>query len=354
MSLDFRRFSAAGRFAWILAAVAISLASRSIAAANADAAQADSRPAAATDESPSSAAAAEASVRAPANCHAIRPRDQVWLISTRGLGCPDGSAAPALRFWQSNGNGGWTDATLEAFLAANDPAMPTDFYVHGNFESADETAQRGLALYGRLAAHAPADRPFRFVIWSWPSDRDKHPLQVTREHAHRSDFEGYYLGWLIGRMDLRVQVGLIGYSLGTRAVTGALHLLGGGQLVGLSLVLDAKAVRPTVRAALVAAAEDCDWLSPGRPNGEAIGLVEKMLLLNNGCDSVLKRYPRLERCSRAEALGYVGFCGPFDARKVEQIDVCCAVGKEHEWSRYFLNDSLISDMLPYLFLEAAK
>jgi hypothetical protein len=350
----FVRASKVCGWAIIVVALAASLAPRpAVSATSSEAVKAEASSAAIPDSASPPAAPITESTR-PANCHVIRAHDQVWLISTRGLGCPDGSSAPGLRFWQSNGSGGWTDSSLAAFLAADDPAIPTEFYVHGNFEDFDETAQRGLALYGRLVAQAPDSRPFRFVIWSWPTDRGKHPLQLTREHAHRADGEAYYLGWLIDRMDRRVQVGLIGYSLGSRVVTGAVHLLGGGQLIGLSLNLDAKAVRPTVRVALVAAAEDCDWLSPGRPNGEAIGLVEKMLLLNNGCDSVLKKYPHMERCSRAEALGYVGVCGHLDMQKIVQIDVCCAVGTVHEWSRFFYNDSLIADMLPYLFLDAAK
>jgi hypothetical protein len=291
---------------------------------------------------------------ATARCGALREHDQIWLISTRDLGCPNGALPPALQVWSYDGAGDWNGSSVDAFLAADNSKMPTVFYVHGNFESADDAVQRGLQVYSRLAAQAPADRPMRFVIWSWPTDREKHPLRVTRMHAHRADVDAYYLGWLANRIDHRIEVGLVGYSLGARAVTGALHLLGGGELIGLSLAMDPKAPHQTVRAALLAAAEDCDWIVAGHPNGQAIPFVDRMLLLNNSCDSVLKRYPHLERCDHSEALGYVGICGPFDSRKVEQLDVCCAIGPEHEWSRYFYNDGLVADMLPYLFLGAAK
>jgi hypothetical protein len=287
-------------------------------------------------------------------CGALREHDQIWLISTRGLGCPGAATAPSLPVWLYNGNGGWIDSSVDAFLAADNPAVPTVIYVHGNFETADDSVQRGLVVYSRLAAQTPADRPMRFVIWSWPTDRGKHPLQLTRIHAHRADVDAYYLGWLVNRIDHRVQVGLLGYSLGTRVVTGALHLLGGGELCGLALQIDAKAPHQMVRAALLAAAEDCDWIVPGHPNGQAIPFVDRMLLLNNSCDRVLKMYPHLERCDHSDALGYVGICGPYDSSKVEQIDVCCAIGPEHEWSRYFYNDRLVADMLPYLFLVTAK
>jgi hypothetical protein len=131
-------------------------------------------------------------------------------------------------------------------------------------------------------------------------------------------------------------------------------LLGGGELIGLSLGGNPQAPHQLVRAVLLAAAEDCDWLVAGHCNGQAIAFVDRMLLLNNSCDKALKMYPHMDRCDRSAALGYVGICGSYDSSKVEQLDVCCAIGPEHEWSRYFYNGSLVADMLPYLFLTSAK
>ena len=195
------------------------------------------------------------------------------------------------------------------------------------------------------------------VIWSWPTDPGHHPLQRLREHACRADTDAWYLGWLINRMDRRDKVGLLGFSFGTRVVTGAMHLLGGGQLCGKQLADEASqqaggsAVRPTIRAALLAAAENSDWLEPGAPNGQAIPRADQMLLLNNGCDSALRLYPHLDRCDRADALGYVGLWGD-SGEKVQQFDVCCMVGKRHEALSYFYNDSLIARMRPYMFLDS--
>ena len=254
------------------------------------------------NETPEATAAATSATPCGESCRLLRRHDEIWLVSTRALGCPADAATPALQFRKYDGSGGWTDATLEAFLASDNPAIPTDFFVHGNFDS-DKAVHMGLTVYGRYAAFAPADRPLRFVIWLWPTDRGKHPLQLTRMHARRSDADAFYLGWLVARIDHRVKIGLVGYSLGARVVTGAAHLLGGGQLIGLTLPLDAKAPRQTVRLTLLAAAEDCDWLSPGHPNGEALPFVDKMLLLNNGCDAMLKYYPRLDRCDAGRRAG---------------------------------------------------
>ncbi len=293
------------------------------------------------------------SSQSPIRCGAVREHDQIWLISTRGLGCPNGTE-PALQVWLYDGAGGWTASSVQAFLATDNSTVPTDFYVHGNLETVDTAAERGLAVYGRLAAQPPASQPMRFVIWSWPTDPGKHFLRLARMHAHRADVDAYYLAWLVNRIDHRVPVGLVGYSFGARVVTGALHLLGGGELIGLSLTSEPNAPHQVVRAVLLAAAEDCDWLAAGHCQGQAVPFADRMLLLINSCDKALKMYPHMERCDHSDALGYVGICGPHDSSKVEQLDVCCAIGPEHEWSRYFYNDSLVADMLPYLFLAAAK
>ena len=225
--------------------------------------------------------------------------------------------------------------------------------------SADEARQQGMTVYHRLVACAPADLPIRMVIWSWPTDPGHHPLQLMREHASRADTDAWYLGWLISRMDHRDKIGLLGFSFGTRVVTGALHLLGGGELFGKQLPnfasagANENAARPTIRAALLAAAEDSDALQPGAANGLAIPRADRMLLLNNGCDSALRLYPHLNRCDRANALGYVGLYGELDA-KVQQLDVCCMVGKRHEALGYFYNDALIARMRANLYLDSGQ
>ena len=287
---------------------------------------------------------------APIACSRPRAGDQIWLISTRQLGCGvclDGD--PGLRFWRYEGNR-WQNADLKAFLAADDPHTPTDFYIHGNSTTAEDANNDGFTVYDRLVAQAAKDRPMRFVIWSWPTDPGRHPVQLIRSHAYRADTDAWYLGWLLSRMDRRVPIGLAGYSFGARVATGAIHLMGGGALSGSSLKLDPKAGRPVISAVLLAAAEDAGWLSPGAPNGMAIPTVDRMLLLNNGCDSALKHYPLMDRCTRASALGYVGLAT--SDPKIEQFDECCAVGTEHNWANYFCNECLVALMRPYLYLSA--
>ncbi len=322
-------------------------------AAQSESAPSDSSPAVKTVAIESSSLKPQASNPSDScGCCQPRPCDQIWLVSTRELGCACCEAGdPALQFFRYDGANGWQSASLQDFLATDDPKIPTDFYIHGNFVTSDEARNQGLAVYHQLVACVPCDRPIRMVVWSWPTDPGHHKLQLLRNHACRADTDAWYLAWLLNRIDPRVKIGLVGYSFGARVATGAMHLLGGGELIGKQLPRDEKeTARPTVRGVLLAAAEDSDWLDPGAPNGEAIPLADSLLLLNNGCDKALKLYPHMDRCSRATALGYVGLRIDVPP-KVEQEDVCCQVGKKHEWSRYFYNQSLVERMRPFLFLE---
>ncbi len=295
--------------------------------------------------------ATEQPAAAPCNCGGLRPGDQIWLISTRSLDCPAGNSEPAYEVMRYDG-AAWQSSTLTEFLAADSPSLPTDFYIHGNFETDYGAQENGLTIYSRLVACAAADRPIRFVIWSWPSDPGHHKVRLIREHADRADVDAWYLGSLLNRINPRVPLGLIGYSFGARIATGALHLLGGGEMCGMALALANPAPKRSIRVVLVAAAEDCDTLYPGGANGNALSVVDRMLMLNNGCDQALRLYPHLDKCCPADALGYVGLGGNYP--NVAQFDACCTIGKKHDWRLYFCNDCLVAMMRPYLYLDSLE
>ena len=74
-----------------------------------------------------------------------------------------------------------------------------------------------------------------------------------------------------------------------------------------------------------------------------------MLALNNGCDRALKHYGVVDPCTRPEALGYTGAMGPLgeNGRKLYEIDLCCTVGKQHNWRSYFYTPSVVARIRPY-------
>src|SRR5262249_13020682 len=143
----------------------------------------------------------------------------------------------------------------------------------------------------------------------------------------------------------------IGYSFGARIVTGSLHVLGGGALMGRALPEPAEPRAP-MQAVLIAAAVNNNWLAIGRPHGEALFAVDRMLALNNGCDRALKHYAAIDPCGRPEALGYTGAVGPLgdNGRKLREYNMCCVVGKQHDWENYFYNPGVVAKMRPYVGL----
>lgn len=279
-----------------------------------------------------------------------RTEDEVWCISTRCLGCPDCNTAPNLGVCQFDCHAGqWNQSSLADFLANSDAGKPTVFWVHGNRLEDSYVRSQGLNVYHQLTQGVSGALPIRFVIFSWPADITPGLVEDARRKAGRTNVDGYYLAWLVSQIDPHVTVDFVGHSFGARIVSGSLHLLGGGNLMGRSLPKPAEKRAP-MKAVLLAAAFDSDWLAIGRPHSEALSAVDRMLAMNNHCDRALKRYPKLFCTS---ALGYTGAYGPLgdDGSKLFQGDNCCLIGKSHDWESYFYTPNLVWQMRPYLGLS---
>lgn len=284
---------------------------------------------------------------------AVRPHDQLWVISTRRLGCPGVAidAPPAFAVTSRLNGRPWQAASFADFLASDNPAIPTCFVIHGNRFNSSDAVEIGMLAYHRLTASLAVDQPVRFVIWSWPSDRVHGILQDVRIKAARTPTESMYLGWVLHQLNPQTPVSLVGFSFGARIASGALHLAGGGSLNGFAVGPPAANRRPT-SAVLVAAAMGNHWLAEGAHHGQALHVVDRVLNLYNHCDAVLKRYHLVDRCGDADALGYTGLAGwsPFYS-KVQQVDACCAVGKKHDWEVYLASPRLVALMSEYAWPE---
>jgi hypothetical protein len=278
-------------------------------------------------------------------CCPLREQDQVWLVSDRSLGCNVECEVERLQYWRYDCQRRWTRASLNELLAAEDPAMTTTLFLHGNRISSDEAFTKGWSAY-RTLVHCADERPIRFIIWSWPSDPIRGPIEDARVKAARTNVTGYYLAWFIDRLSPEAPLGLWAHSFGARAVTGALHLLGGGALSGHVLHERVHPERAPAQVALLAAAIDNHWLLPGRYHGQAITQTSQLLLVNNSCDALLKRYHFLyHRRSCQEALGYTGMNAGYlgeEADKVLQIDAGDQVGKQHLFALYLQAPGLMA------------
>jgi len=280
----------------------------------------------------------QAAPRPSSGCQAFRVReqDQIWLVSTRHLGCPAGGKyEPALQVWRYE-KGLWQPATLAEFYATDSADVVTPIYVHGNRIDSGLAASYGLSFYFELVGKLDSEPPARFVIWSWPSDQINGPLRDTHAKAARSDVDANYLGHFLAGMQPDVRVGILGYSLGARIASGAMHLLGGGSLFGESLT---PAPRPPVRVVMWSAAEHNHWYLPGQFHGQALAAADAWLNMFNCCDPVLARYRWLDKCDNPVAAGYAGIYGrnllpPDINARIEEVNVSNIVGRDHNWRPY--------------------
>ncbi len=264
----------------------------------------------------------------------VREQDQIWLVSTRHLGCWTG-IIPTYQIWRYE-KGTWQPKTEAEFFAEDSAELLTPLYVHGNRIDASLAASYGLSFYFELVGKLDFEPPARFVIWSWPADQIKGPLNDVRTKAARCDYEAYYLGCFLARMKPEVCCGVLGYSFGARIVSGAMHLVGGGAIFGQTVP---PGPRPQFRAALWAAAEHNHWYLAGQFHSEALAAADAWYVTINYCDPVLARYEHIDKCSCPVAVGYAGIYGrnllPAGVNaRIEEVNVSNIVDGEHHWRPY--------------------
>jgi len=285
----------------------------------------------------------------------VRAAEEVWLVSTREIpSCtPPVEARP--RYWRLAADQQWTAAEAAAFFAAEDPAAPTVFFIHGNRSDADDAIQTGWDVYQCLREQA-GGRPLRFVIWSWPADRIPGRLRPdVRIKAARSGVEGRYLAEALEAIPPRVPISLVGYSFGARTIVEALTLSAGGQFAGQVPEKRSPAPRAPIRAVLIAAAVDDTALARCGPGGGALDEVDRVLVTCNPADPALRWYRHMERWRGPAALG---FRGPACAAepdpehpRLELVNLGCEVGRNHTWAGYIAAPAVRSRLAWYAFLE---
>lgn len=278
--------------------------------------------------------------------------DRIYLISTRGIGtrCDCGVMSDGLQCEElvrdETGNGRWRQLSWSEMSVEFAEPLPTIIFVHGNRIDSGVDKPHGLECYDSLACRKPRDVPIRYIIWSWPSSKVPGILRDYQVKAERTRPVAWQLAWAVDQLPLETPLTLVGYSYGGRIVTGALHLLAGGQLNGLQLADRAHPVRPPIRAALLAAAVHESWIRPGSIHGRALEQVDQMLLVNNHRDPAMRFY-HLAFAGRVRPLGYGGIAraslGAF-ADRVRLIDATSAVGRSHALGDYVSNSRLGAEL----------
>lgn len=268
-----------------------------------------------------------------------RPTDQIWLVNTRDIGDVSGGSGWSTSRYDA---GYWKGSDDNAFYASDDQETITIIYIHGNRMDAAGAEARGLAIYRELFSSQQEGR-FRFIIWSWPSTQIRGPLRDVRSKAARSDEEAFLLARFLAPIPANRRVGLIGFSYGARIIGGALHILGGGEILGRGI---SSGQRPGFRVVYWAAAVQNDWLLPRNPHSRAFPLAQTWLNVYTSCDYVLRRYDRVDRCDGSPAQGYAGLAGkrylPADlAERYEDLDIANSIGSQHLSEAYFFQSEVI-------------
>ena len=271
--------------------------------------------------------------------------DDLWLVNTRRITSSALLANldnPSLQFSRLDGDQQYQPSSLIEFCDAStaSPELPTVIYVHGNRFTHQEAIERGWYIYQQVCRARRGDNPWRFLVWSWPSEPSGLILHDVRTKAQRTDTQGLYLAWFLRNIaSSSSSITLIGYSFGGRVVTGALHALAGGSL-GMRSIPNEPYEQLGAKVALIAAAIDANWLSPGRYHERAVKNTASLTLMYNPQDSVLKRYWLLDRRDGSRALGVVGKLSlnlPVDASPIPVQSINCnhIVGSRHNEIEYF-------------------
>jgi hypothetical protein len=277
-------------------------------------------------------------------CQSNEEDSEIWELSTRHL--PDRfrcihTTNPGFdvhRFL----HGGWRKDSLENALV--DDGKLIVFYVHGNFMERTNTRNRVRIVNEYLRARS--QRPYRLILLSWPSQRESHALRDVFENALGAEDQSLYLAWLLEKLGDRPQISLLGFSLGGRTITGALHLVSGGSIPGHvhQNVAESGNVHTIYRVGLVAPAVDRTWLSPNGKHHEALDRVDSLINLYNSSDPILRRFRFIDRFTRPIAAGFAGFENASNPRateplagqpKIRQYDCSGVIGTTHSEKSYY-------------------
>lgn len=273
------------------------------------------------------------------------PADDVWMINTRCItsqSCRANLDSPDFSVSVYDGQHNMVLSDLETLVAKinAEPNTRNVLYAHGNNFQADEVMERAWFVYKQIKSCRKDDVPMRFIIWSWPSQPETTPLKDVRLKAERTDAQGLYMALFLRQIATsQPPITLVGYSFGGRVVTGAVHALAGGSLGG-RIIPGQHSVGLNVHLGLVAPALDNDWLMDGKYHGRATKNVDRIALMYNPRDQILRRYWILQPSEWSRALGQAGamrFGTRLDGSyvPVESYNCSRVIGRRHEEKDYY-------------------
>ncbi len=296
----------------------------------------------------------------------FRPRpdrmNQVWIVQTRE--CPQELGSdpwPKLRVLTFDAEGRTVERT-PADLFASTVGRPVLVQVQGSLTTPDSAFGGLIWTHSWLQHHHSLPPDAVMVAFDWPSHRIYGlDIRDINEKGRRAFVAGYHLAVFLAAFPAGSRISVIGQSYGGRVVPSAMHVLGGGELIGRSSEPTARlaALRPDlrVRAVVIGAATDHDWLDPGQRLDRALHGCEMFLNLYNRRDEALLLYPSLIRSGHRRAIGRVGMnnadfrkLGPLAAR-YEEHDIHEVLGAEHTLLDAVANPKIARWIAPYAWAK---
>lgn len=293
---------------------------------------------------PSEPELCETAVKQP--CTPLPSDDQIVLVSTRNYPnvpgrCIDFKSYQAYRCEANGTCCGETVSLLSPRVFAE-----TWVFVHGNQIPPHVAIERGTRVYRQMRCRSRNCGPIRFIIYSWPSQREVCRIADTNTKVRRTNAESFYFGSFLSTISCQSPVSIVAYSFGARITCGGLHLLNGGSLDGYCLQ-DPQAPLCSIRIAMLAAAVESDGILPGGRYDRAMCSCDKLLLLNNSRDQALRFFWFIDK-SRPRALGRAGLKNSPYGCSVIQYDWQKQIGKDHSIWNYF-DRSIIVDRILQTF-----
>ena len=290
--------------------------------------------------------------------HAQPP--EYWYVSTRAcpqvLGTEPGPSLQVSRFDSQGCISRCDPGELQA--AAN--RRPVIFLIHGSYYTAPMAVTEGPRIRNNLAAHGALTPDAIVVTFDWPSEF-AHPnvIRDSNDKARLAFVAGFHLARFLQGFPAGTRISLVGHSHGGLVALSALQLLAGGTLDTGEEATVLREASPSLRlrAVVISAGSDRDWLDPGGRLDHALAASEGVLCLYNPLDPILIVHPFGRYSDQRRALGKSGMSDAEQQRlgslagRYFQQSIALQLGPRHTFRGTVENPVIVGWMRAYTWAE---
>ena len=269
----------------------------------------------------------------------------IWRVDSRAIAQlrADEQNFSKLKYYRWKNNR-WQVSDAETFFDTQQAEIPLHFFALGFTLTTQQITQTGFDI----VRHFDPNKPCRIVFWDWYSDRNSGTYRHDiRKRLPIADNTGDYLALFLQKLKPQSKTCLFGFSLGNRVICEALEALRKNDRCPVGL---------RIHLVIAGAAIDWDTFAKGHQHGELPKMVEKILVLYNPHDFVLRFYPAIYGCRcRPAALGSKGLpmqnIDPAYRNQFENVNVERYIGGKHQTLAHVQSPAFHSRIGTYFFFE---